>query len=181
MIHVSDTGAAIAALKEVARGDRLGEFAILYGITGGLPPPLSPVRQITLYSRDGRDTAEFERARYDKRFTPADLSEVWRLAAPRGVARALAQQILDASVFEKTFAEETRPNVHDMLIYEILVHRAKGDVEKRFYKSVPPGLETLRASFEGLMERVRREGERTLYHGADVVADPPGGIADAKK
>lgn len=174
----NSVGVAMAALGEIRKTGKLGAVTILYWVGGGLPPPRHHTHQLVVYTKDGQDTLEFERTRYDKRFQPPDVQEMWRLVPTPAELRELANQVVVMGAFTTVFGEETNAGIADLRLEDLHLYYDRKEVtKKRFYRRFPESLAPLRSVLDRLIERAMKEGVRTLYHGAEVVADPPGGLS----
>jgi hypothetical protein len=178
MTDTMNMHAALAALKTAENTGRLGRVTVGYWEGGGLPPPHHHTHQVFLYVLNGTETIEFERTRYDERFKPSALQEMWRLAASPDDVRDLVRRINATDAFTTSFPEESDLDVADVRRFVMFLCLDQKEVRaKRFARRMPDHLGPLLAIFDRLKDRAMKEGQRTLYHGAVIVEDPPGGLS----
>jgi hypothetical protein len=179
MSDLRNMQAAQAALRAAEQSGKLGNLEIVYFVGGGAPPPHNSMRQLSIYLREGTDTLEFERVRHDPRFSPSELLEKWRGAATPDDVRAVAKSLLATSALTQAFAEEASTTTKDRRRVELVLSLGKETVAtKTFHVQAPARLSSLVAVFDQLIEHLKSQGQRTLYHGTEIVSDPPGGLGD---
>lgn len=117
-----------------------------------LQPPNKSVKVQTAYVR----------TRFDMEYDPPFLAERFELAADPKDAAKFVIRLLESPVFRKRFAEETPPQVADILKETWVVRHGKTEVSKTFYEPFPKELEELREASRKLAGSLASKGRRTI-------------------
>ena len=158
-----DEADAIEVLKRWESTGKLEGGEIEYYTGGGGPPPYRRSDQLRLVTVAGRDVIEFNVPVYDQRYNPYP-TETYTMPAEPADVQALARLVREAGVFSSRFPEEEDPGLVHVIRTEVMVREGTREITRVYYKTIPASLSALQDAVGKMIERVKAQGERGVYH-----------------
>lgn len=160
----ADDSKLLGRLEAAERTGQLDDLEIEYWVGGGLPPPHHRSDQLRMMPVDGEPTTEVFQATFDRDRPDVGYIE-YRMPLVPDDLRFAARLIRETGVFSRTFDEEQKPDVTDILRTEIEVSSVDGTkkVKRVYYRSVPGALEPLALRLKVIADRVRAGGQKRYF------------------
>lgn len=168
----TDHDIIIEKLTAAAQTGRCDGLTIEYWIGGGQPPPYYRSEQFRIKGLGDRIKIELATMRFQNRFTPPEVLEIYSVLSDGDELKQLATELLATQFHEAEFIEEADPQIGGVISHEISIHFEKHKLTKRYFRQLPAAFATFEELSKTLKKQLTKSGKRTWTHKGHEIANP---------